>query len=79
MNWHLKKLKLHRIEAGIEPRNKASIKLCEKLKMRKEGVRKKYFFTGKEWIDLVYYSMTAEDIGIKRTNPTITTSMNDLL
>ncbi|MBT4793263.1 MAG: GNAT family N-acetyltransferase [Halobacteriovoraceae bacterium] len=74
-----KKLKIHRVEAGIESHNKASIRLCEKLKMRKEGIREKYFFNGKEWIDLVYFSMTAEDIGLKRTKPTITTSLNDLI
>ncbi len=74
-----KKLHLHRLEAGIEPHNKASIRVCEKLKMKKEGLRKKYYFNGKEWLDLVYFSMNAEDYGVKNSKPRIKPNMSDYL
>lgn len=38
-----KDIKLHRIEAGIEPGNKRSIALAKSLKMRREGLKKRPF------------------------------------
>lgn len=74
-----KKLKLHRLEAGIQPENTASIKLAEKLNFTKEGIRRKYYFDGKQWLDLVYYIKIAEDIGIKRTKPVYGRYLNEYL
>ena len=50
----------HRIEAGIEPQNKASIKVAKKIKMEKEGLRKK-FFPDNGGIDIVIYGTNKID------------------
>ncbi len=60
-----KDIKLHRLEAGIEPTNIRSIKLAKSLGMRREGIKKRSLFLRNEWVDLVMYSLTTEDLGIK--------------
>lgn len=56
-------LKLHRIEAGIEPNNKRSLQLAKSLKMRREGVKKRALFLRNKWVDLAMYTLTCEDVG----------------
>ena len=60
-----KDLKLHRIEAGIEPGNKRSIRLAKSLKMRREGLKKHAILLRKKWVDLIMYTLTTEDLGLK--------------
>jgi len=59
-----KDLKLHRIEAGIEPGNIRSIRLANSLGMRREGLKKRAIFLRNKWVDLIMYTMTSEDLGI---------------
>lgn len=66
-----KVLKLHRVEAGIQPGNKASIAVAKNAGLKYEGLRKKYAFDGNTWVDLVYYTAIAEDFGMKNMKPTI--------
>ena len=58
-------LKLHRIEAGVAPGNRRSILLARSLKMRKEGLKKRALYLGGKWVDIVIYTATCEDLGIK--------------
>lgn len=58
-------LKLHRIEAGIEPGNTRSLRLARSLRMRREGVKKRALYLREKWVDLVMYTLTTEDVGIK--------------
>lgn len=52
-----KKYKFHSIEANVNPKNKASIKLLEKNKFKQEAYYKEnYFFKGK-FLDSVIYSL----------------------
>ena len=60
-----RKLKLHRIEAGIEPRNRRSIRLARSLGMRKEGCKRRVLFLRGKWRDMMIYSVTCEDLGWK--------------
>ncbi len=60
-----KDLKLHRIEAGIEPGNIRSIKLAKTLGMRKEGLKKRAIYLRGQWVDLIMYTLTSEDMRIK--------------
>lgn len=60
-----KDIKLHRIEAGIEPGNIRSIRLAKKLGMRREGLKKKAIYLRNHWVDLLMYTLTSEDVGIK--------------
>ena len=57
-------LQLHRIEAGIEPQNRRSIRLAKSLKMRREGMSRRRLFLRGGWQDLVLYAMTSEELGI---------------
>jgi len=62
------KLKYHRIEAGIEPSNKRSLAVAKKLKMKKEGLRRSYFFSEGIWHDMVYFELIETDLGFKSLN-----------
>lgn len=65
------KLHFHRIEAVINTKNKASIKLAKALKMQREGVRKQFFYEFGEWCDNVVYSAHPEDVGLRSKPPII--------
>ena len=58
-------LKLHRIEAGIEPNNRRSIFLARSIGLRKEGLKKRAVYLREEWQDLSIYSATCEEFGFK--------------
>ncbi len=58
-------LKLHRVEAGIEPRNKRSIAVAKSIGLRREGRSKKRLFLRGQWLDMELYAATCEDYGIK--------------
>lgn len=64
-----KEIKLHRIEAGIEPDNKRSIGLAKSLKMRYEGRKKRSLYLRGKWVDLLMYTLTCEDLGLKFQGP----------
>jgi [ribosomal protein S5]-alanine N-acetyltransferase len=59
-----KDIKLHRIEAAIEIKNKRSQRLAKSVGMVREGVRREFVFMEGEWKSLVIYSVLSEDIGI---------------
>lgn len=46
-----KKLKLHRLEANIQPENKASIALAKSCGFKKEGFSPKFIKKGGKWKD----------------------------
>lgn len=58
-----RELKLHRLEAGIEPGNRRSIRLAKALGFRKEGLSKRRLFLREQWVDLYIYVLTTEDAG----------------
>lgn len=58
-------IKLHRIEAGIEPSNRRSIMLARSIGLRKEGLKKRAVYLRNKWTDLVMYSATCEEFGVK--------------
>lgn len=58
-------LKLHRIEAGVEPNNRRSILLAKSVGLRKEGLKKRVVHLRGGWQDLTMYSATCEDFGMK--------------
>ncbi|MCR8656307.1 GNAT family N-acetyltransferase [Paenibacillus endoradicis] len=51
---------LHRIQAGIMPRNLSSIRVIEKAGFRYEGLAKAYLKINNIWEDHVLYAITAE-------------------
>ena len=62
-------LKLHRIEAHIDPSNKASIKLVASAGMRLEGLARKKVFERGAWRDLKIYAALRVDYGYKEITP----------
>jgi ribosomal-protein-alanine N-acetyltransferase len=58
-------LGLHRVEAGIEPGNRRSIRLARSLGMRLEGRKKLAVHLRDQWVDLSVYALTCEDLGYR--------------
>ena len=62
VDFAFKKLKLHRIEANVIPRNIASIKVVEKLGFYNEGLAKKYLKINGKWEDHIHMVLLNEDL-----------------
>lgn len=54
-------LGLHRLEANIQPSNRASIKVAKKLGFRREGFSPGYLQVQGKWRDHERWALTAED------------------
>ncbi|HEY8060476.1 MAG TPA: GNAT family protein, partial [Acidimicrobiales bacterium] len=54
-------LRLHRVQIAIIPRNTASRRVVEKVKVREEGVAERYLEINGVWEDHVRYAITAEE------------------
>lgn len=52
---------LHRVQANIIPSNEASLRLAEKVGMRREGLAERYLKIAGQWQDHVMYAKTAEE------------------
>jgi ribosomal-protein-alanine N-acetyltransferase len=52
---------LHRVQAGVMPRNARSIRVIEKLGMRFEGVAQRYLLINGVWEDHRMYAMTLDE------------------
>lgn len=53
-------LGLHRIMAAADPRNEPSVRLMERLGLRREGILRHVMFK-EEWLDDVVYSILEEE------------------
>ncbi|MET0880324.1 MAG: GNAT family protein [Acidimicrobiales bacterium] len=54
-------LRLHRVQIAIIPRNTASRRVVEKVKIREEGVAERYLEINGVWEDHVRYAITTEE------------------
>jgi [ribosomal protein S5]-alanine N-acetyltransferase len=61
LSFGFNSLKLHRIEAGAAVENIASIKLLEKVGMKREGRKRKVLPLKKGWSDNYIYAILEED------------------
>jgi RimJ/RimL family protein N-acetyltransferase len=61
INYLFFDLKKHRISASVDPNNTKSIRLLEKLGMRKEGRFIKSYRMGDMWVDDCIYAMLEEE------------------
>jgi ribosomal-protein-alanine N-acetyltransferase len=59
-------LHLHRVQIAIIPRNAASRRVVEKLKIREEGVALRYLEINGTWEDHVRYAITSEEWAERR-------------
>jgi ribosomal-protein-alanine N-acetyltransferase len=55
-------LGLHRVEAGVMPRNIGSMRILEKNGFRQEGLFRKYLRINGEWEDHAVFAILAEDM-----------------
>lgn len=62
-------LKLNRLEAAINFDNRKSIRLVKAIGMRREGIKKRYWFEFGEWVDHLIYVANPEDLGLKASKP----------
>ncbi|MDO5409963.1 MAG: GNAT family protein [Lachnospiraceae bacterium] len=62
VEFAFKELHLHRIEANIMPRNKASIGVVQKCHFVKEGFSKKYLKINGVWEDHIHYVLLNPDM-----------------
>jgi ribosomal-protein-alanine N-acetyltransferase len=61
VHYAFQQLKLHRIEANIMPRNKASLRVVEKLGFQNEGVARKYLKINGKWEDHIHMVLLNEE------------------
>ncbi len=59
-------LRLHRVEAAVVPRNRASIRVVEKLGLRYEGLAERFLQIRGVWEDHARYAITAEEWAERR-------------
>lgn len=58
------KMGLHRIEADVDPRNQASIKLLEYFGFKKEGYLRERYLVNGEREDTIYYGLLRSDCSV---------------
>ena len=66
LRYAFHKLKLHRVEANIQPGNNASINLVRKCGFVREGFSRSYLRIGGRWRDHERWALLAEDFKVKR-------------
>ncbi|WP_216659040.1 GNAT family N-acetyltransferase [Nocardioides sp. zg-1230] len=52
---------MHRVLAHVDPRNEASLRLCERVGMRREGHLRENAFIKDEWVDSVVFGALAAE------------------
>ncbi|MDX6512499.1 MAG: [ribosomal protein S5]-alanine N-acetyltransferase, partial [Gaiellaceae bacterium] len=60
------RLRLHRVQAGVMPRNAGSLRVLEKVGFRREGLALRYLQINDVWEDHVILAVTAEEWPVVR-------------
>jgi ribosomal-protein-alanine N-acetyltransferase len=68
LDFAFRDLKLHRVEANVQPHNRRSLALAERLGFEREGYSRRYVKIAGRWRDHVRFAMLAEDWRLRRPN-----------
>ncbi len=60
---------VHRVTAEIDPRNRASLALFERLEFTREGLLRQNEWIKGEWVDTVVYGLLASDLAGREGSP----------
>lgn len=63
LGFAFERMRLHRVEAELDPRNTASARLLERLGFREEGLLRERWYVYDEWCDSALYGLLREDFG----------------
>ena len=66
LDFAFRRLKLHRVEANVQPGNRRSLSLVERLGFEREGYSRRYVKIAGRWRDHVRFAMLAEDWRTRR-------------
>jgi ribosomal-protein-alanine N-acetyltransferase len=66
LHFAFEAIDLHRVEISIIPRNRPSLRVVEKLGIRREGVAERFLEIDGKWEDHVRFAMTAEEWAQRR-------------
>ncbi len=64
-----KQLKLNRLEAAINFDNRKSIRLAKAIGMKREGIKRRYWYEYGDWVDHLIFVANPEDVGLRATKP----------
>lgn len=62
IDYAFQELRLHRIEIDVRPENIASLRVVEKLGLRKEGIKQKFIHIDGAWRDHLVFAITKEEV-----------------
>ncbi|HEX6137952.1 MAG TPA: GNAT family N-acetyltransferase [Casimicrobiaceae bacterium] len=66
LDFAFRRLKLHRLEANVQPANDRSLALVERVGFTREGYSRRYVKIGGRWRDHVRFAMLAEEWRTRR-------------